>query len=181
MHWILRSFPTLALFLVALASIAQPGGYSTSDKGAIKRYESGSDCMRQRDWSCAESEFTKAAAADERFVEPRIMLAEIAEQKGEDAVAIQRYREVMAIAPRFFPVAQLHLADLEFRGGQYEEAIKNYKGYLAQEEEPQRKARARLGIANCEFAAKAIQNPVPFDPKNLGPNINSPEPEYYPA
>lgn len=178
---LLRSFLALGLFMFAVVTLAQPGGYSTSDKGAIKRYEAGSDCMRQRNWSCAESEFTKAAAADERFVEPRIMLAEIAEQKGEDAVAIQRYREVMSIAPRFFPVAQLHLADLEFRSGQYEEAIKNYKGYLAQEEEPQRKARARLGIANCEFAAKAILNPVPFDPKNLGPNVNSPEPEYYPC
>jgi outer membrane protein OmpA-like peptidoglycan-associated protein len=163
------------------SAIAQPGGYSTTDKGAIKRYESGSDCMRQRNWSCAESEFTKAAAADERFVEPRIMLAEIAEQQGNDEVAIQRYREVLAIAPRFFPVAQLHLADLEFRNEQYPEAIKNYKGYLAQEEEPQRKARARLGIANCEFAAKAILNPVPFEPKNLGPGVNSADPEYYPC
>jgi outer membrane protein OmpA-like peptidoglycan-associated protein/Tfp pilus assembly protein PilF len=163
------------------AAFAQPGGYSSQDKGAIKRYENGSVCMRTQKWECAESEFTKAAEADPRFVEPRIMLAEIAERNGKDAVAMTRYREAMAINPRFFPVAQLHLADLEFRAGQYAAAEKNYTEYMKQEEEPQRKARAKLGIRNCEFAAKAIDQPVPFEPKNLGPNVNSADPEYYPC
>jgi len=99
------------------AVMAQPGGYSTTDKGAIKRYESGLDCMRSQRWECAESEFTKAAEADAAFVEPRLMLAEIAEQKGNDAEAINRYREVMGISKGVFPVAQLYLADLEFCGG----------------------------------------------------------------
>ena len=162
-------------------TIGQPGGYSTSDKGAIKRYESGVACMQQRKMECAFNEFSKAAQADDRFVEPRIMLAEIAEQRGQDDEAIARYREVMAIAPRFFPTAQLHLADLEFRNGQYVEAEKNYKGYLEKEQDPLRKARARLGLDNCTFAARAIQQPVPFEPKNLGPAVNSADPEYYPC
>ncbi|MFN3876382.1 MAG: hypothetical protein ACK4L7_10780, partial [Flavobacteriales bacterium] len=80
-----------------------------------------------------------------------------------------------------FPSAQLHLADLEFRNGQYAEAERNYRGFLESEQEPQRKARARLGLESCAFAARAIQQPVPFDPVNLGPRVNSPEPEYYPC
>ena len=167
--------------LIPLLSLAQPGGYSTEDKGAIKRYESGVTCMQQRKMDCAYNEFSKAAQADERFVEPRIMLAEIAEQRGQDEEAITRYREVMAIAPRFFPTAQLHLADLEFTNGQYAQAEQNYRGYLDKEQDPQRKARARLGLENCAFAARAIQQPVPFEPKNLGPSVNSADPEYYPC
>jgi outer membrane protein OmpA-like peptidoglycan-associated protein len=160
---------------------AQPGGYSTQDKGAIKRYESGVACMREGKFDCARNELTKAAGSDPRFVEPRIMLAELAEQEGKDTEAIAYYREVMALAPGFFPVAQLHLADLEFRNGQYAEAEKNYKGFLQKEEEPVRKARARLGIENCAFAARAILQPVPFEPKNLGPAVNSADPEYFPC
>jgi len=160
---------------------AQPGGYNTKDKGAIKRYESGLECMKMRKLDCARSEFTKAAQADEGFVEPRIMLAELAEQEGKDTEAIKWYREVMALSPRFYPVAQLHLADLEFRSGQYAEAEKNYKGFLEKEQEPVRRARARLGIDNCAFAARAIQQPVPFEPKNLGPAVNSADPEYFPC
>ena len=162
-------------------AFAQPGGYSSQDKGAIKRYESGSECMRMQKWECAESEFNKAAEADPAFVEPRIMLAEIAERNGKSEVAMVRYREAIAINPRFFPVAQLHLADLEFKAGQYAAAEKNYAEYMKQEEEPQRKARAKLGLRNCEFAAKAINQPVPFEPKNLGPNVNSADPEYFPC
>lgn len=182
-----RNWPTARLAFTAycycllLTAFAQPGGYSSQDKGAIKRYESGSECMRLQKWECAESEFTKAAEADPAFVEPRIMLAEIAERSGKDDVAMTRYREAIALNPRFFPVAQLHLADLEFKAGQYAAAEKNYAEYMKQEEEPQRKARAKLGLRNCEFAAKAINQPVPFEPRNLGPNVNSVDPEYYPC
>ena len=49
------------------------------------------------------------------------------------------------------------------------------------DQEPQRKARARLGLANCVFAAEAITQPVPFEPKNLGAGVNSADPEYYPC
>ncbi len=178
---IVRLVFTAYCYCLLLTSFAQPGGYSSQDKGAIKRYESGSECMRMQKWDCAESEFNKAAEADPAFVEPRIMLAEIAERNGKSEVAMVRYREAIAINPRFFPVAQLHLADLEFKAGQYAAAEKNYAEYMKQEEEPQRKARAKLGLRNCEFAAKAINQPVPFEPKNLGPNVNSADPEYFPC
>ncbi|MEZ4807851.1 MAG: OmpA family protein [Flavobacteriales bacterium] len=177
----MRAHFVIPLLLVAALASAQPGGYTSTNKGAIKKYESGVDCMRQQKWACAESEFTKAADADPRFAEPRLMLAEIAERQGNDAMAIQRYREVMGISSRIFPVAQLHLADLEFRGGQYAEAEQHYKAYLSVEDDPQRKARARLGLDNCAFAATAITRPVPFEPVNLGPAVNSADPEYYPC
>ena len=92
-----------AAYSLLPTAYSQPGGYSTTDKGAIKRYESGAECMRLQKWECAENEFTKAAAADERFVEPRIMLAEIAEQQGKDDVAMARYREVLASRRASFP------------------------------------------------------------------------------
>ena len=155
--------------------------YSTQDKKAIKSYEAGVECMKARKWSCAEGEFTKAAKTDERFVEPRLMLAEMLEGQGKDMEAIERYREVMAIAPRFHPVARLHLADIEFRTGQYDAAEKNYRDLLEKEMDPQRKARARLGLDNCAFVRHALQQPVPFEPVNLGPGVNTADPEYYPA
>ena len=36
-------------------------------------------------------------------------------------------------------------------------------------------------IKNSEFAKEAKANPVPFEPKNLGPNVNSIFPEYLPT
>jgi len=174
-------FLLLLLAMVPLGMAAQPGMYSSTDKKAIKLYESGVQCMRMRKAACAEGEFTKAAKADPRFVEPRLMLAELYDELGRDAEAIARYREVMALAPRFHAVAQLHLADLEFRTGDYDAAERNYKEFIGKELDPQRKARARLGLNSCAFAREARANPVPFEPVNLGPGVNTADPEYYPC
>jgi outer membrane protein OmpA-like peptidoglycan-associated protein/Tol biopolymer transport system component len=177
----LSPFHLLTLSLILFTTTAHAQQYTSTNKTAIKRYEAGSECMRMRKWECARSEFTKAAAADERFAEPRLMLAEMHEMRGEDAEAITRYREVLAISPRLFPTAQLHLAELEFRSGQYDAARRNYQVFLQKELDVQRQAKAKLGLANCDFAERAIQQPVPFEPINLGPGVNTAQPEYYPA
>jgi outer membrane protein OmpA-like peptidoglycan-associated protein len=170
-----------AVFGLVPSAEAQGISYSTTDKKAIKTYEAGVECMKERRWSCAESEFTKAASSDPKFVEPRLMLAELADGQGKDDVAIKYYREALEIAPRFHPVAQLHLADIEFRNGQYDAAERNYRAFLEKELDPLRKGRARLGLDNCAFARKAILQPVPFEPVNLGPGVNTKAPEYYPC
>ncbi|MFT3885835.1 MAG: OmpA family protein [Flavobacteriales bacterium] len=160
---------------------AQFGNYTTTDKRAIKLYESGSECMRMQKWACAESDLKKACEADPHFIEPRITLAELYEAQGKDADAIKRYGEAVSISPRYFTPASLHLADLEFKGGQYDAAERDYKTFIGLETDPLRLARARLGLEKCAFARDAVQHPVPFDPKNLGPNVNTKAPEYYPC
>ncbi|MBV6404793.1 MAG: PD40 domain-containing protein [Flavobacteriales bacterium] len=158
-----------------------PGGYTTKESKAIKLYEDGLDAMHARKWDAAEGSLKKAAAFDERFVEPRYALAELYAMKGDDPAAMQWYREAIGIAPRFFPMAHLHLADIEFRNQDFVAAEAHYKSFLEMEDEPVRRQRAKLGLDNCAFAAKAIRQPVPFEPVNLGPAVNSPDPEYYPC
>ncbi|HEX2617187.1 MAG TPA: OmpA family protein [Flavobacteriales bacterium] len=172
----------LCLFLcTAVPALAQFGNYTTTDKRAIKLYESGSDCMRQQKWSCAESDLKKACEADPKFIEPRITLAELYEMQGKDADAIKWYGEAVTISPRYFGPASLHLAELEFKNAQYDAAERDYKTFLDIETDPVRVARAKLGLMKCAFAREAVLHPVPFDPKNLGPNVNSKAPEYYPC
>lgn len=181
--WCLR----LAVLILAaqyspLAALAQPpGNYTTKETKAIKLYEDGVECMRLQKWSCAESSLKKAAAFDARFVEPRYTLAELYEMQGKDQECIAMYREAVAIIPGYFPTAYLHLADIEFRNQQYGSAEQHYREFLQYEQEPVRRDRAELGIASCTFAAEAIKNPVPFEPRNLGPGVNTKDPEYYPC
>ncbi|MEO5585662.1 MAG: OmpA family protein [Flavobacteriales bacterium] len=160
---------------------AQSSNYTSTDKKAIKLYEKGAECMRLQDWSCAENGLKKAAAADPKFIEPRIYLGEMYEQRSMPKEAMAMYGEVVAINPRFFPPASLHLADLEIAAGDYAGARKHYAMAKDLDSDPQRRQRASLGIANCDFAVEALQNPVPFDPVNLGPGVNSKDPEYFPC
>lgn len=171
----------VVLLGAGLVAQAQPVRYTTTDKKAIKAYETGAECMRIRKWECAESNLLKAAAADPRFMEPRIYLAEMHEQRGADQEAIRVYRGVIAINPTYFPPASLHLAELELRQGDYDEARKHFQLAIQVDRDPARRKRAELGIANVDFARHAVQQPVPFEPVNLGPGINTKNPEYFPC
>lgn len=162
-------------------ALAQPTNYTTSDKKAIKLYESGGECLRQRKWSCAESDLKRAAELDPRFIEPRIYLAEMYEERGLSGQAMDYYGQVVAISPRYFTPASLHLAELEFTVGRYDDAEKHYRLFLDVDGDPVRKQRAEHGIASCAFAREALAHPVPFDPHGLGPNVNTKAPEYYPC
>jgi len=167
--------------LLPPGAFAQPGSYTTTDKRAIKLYESGGDCMRQRKWACAQEDLEKAAKQDPSFIEPRILLAEMYEQQDKATDAMAAWNEVLAISPKYFKPAALHQAELQFTAGKYDDAEKNYRLYLTLDDDPLRKSRALLGIEKCAFARVAVQHPVPFEPKNLGPGVNTSDPEYYPC
>ncbi|MCB9168968.1 MAG: PD40 domain-containing protein [Flavobacteriales bacterium] len=177
---VLRTVPLLLCALPLMVQ-AQMRDYTTTDKKAIKLYESGLEEMHLQKWDAAESDLKRAAAFDDHFVEPRFALAELYDMKGKDAEAMKWYRAALQLAPRFFPNAYLHLADIEFRNQEFTSAEQHYKAYLDLENEPVRRERAQLGMDNCAFAQRAIQQPVPFDPRNMGPNVNSPNGEYYPC
>ena len=171
----------LAAICLLPAPINAQVNYTTKDKRAIKLYESGGDCMRQRKWACAEEDLKKAAAQDPAFIEPRIYLAEMYEGQDKPTESMAAWDEVLAISPKYFAPASLHQAELQFAAGKYDDAEKNYRLYLSVDDEPQRKARALLGIEKCAFARDAVQHPVPFELKNLGPGVNTKYPEYYPC
>ncbi|MCC6839253.1 MAG: OmpA family protein [Flavobacteriales bacterium] len=166
---------------LATGLLAQPARYTTTNGKAIKLYESGAECMRQRKWDCAEGNLKKAAAEDPRFLEPRIYLAEMYEERKLAKEAMAVYREVLAINPAYFPPAALHLAELEMGQGLYDEARKHFNLAKQHDNDPQRRQRATRGIANADFAEHAMKLPVPFEPVNLGPGVNTAEPEYFPA
>lgn len=178
----LRAWPLVLASLAAPQMVeAQPMNYTTTDKRAIKFYEDGAECMRLRKWDCAENGLRKAAEQDPAFIEPRIYLAEMYEQRDMTREAMATYKQVLAINPAYFPPAALHLAELELSQGLYAEASKHFTLAKELDKDPQRRQRAAQGIANAAFAQHAMQQPVPFDPVNLGPGINTKNPEYFPA
>lgn len=64
----------------------------------------------------------------------------------------------------------------------YDTAAICYKKFLTFTNLPTKeKADAERQVKSCEFAAKAIKNPVPFSPVNLGIGINSMLSEYFPT
>ena len=62
----------------------------------------------------------------------------------------------------------------------FEDAIKNYEKGIEISKNKDLEDRARRNIEMCKNAKVLMKNPVNVTIKNLGPEVNSPEPDYYP-
>lgn len=155
---------------------------STKSKKAKKFYESGEQNMRIQDLDQAESDFLNAAKEDPEFYEAWVLLGDLYEQMNNDSAAIRSYTNAVDLNPDKFPPAFFILGNLEFENGLYSEALVHYQNYLSHgNAHGGNQIKAEKNIENCKFAIDAIANPVPFNPVNLGPNINSELNEYFPC
>lgn len=171
----------LILTVWSVSLMAQPK-YSTTNKSAIRNYEAGLNHYNQYQNEKAKDELLKAIEKDPLFIEPHFVIANICVESKDYLCAIDQYRKAVQINAAFFPNAYHLLANIEMNVGQYAEAKEHYEKYLkvpGAREPFIEKSKKR--IVSCEFAIKAVQTPVPFQPENLGSNINSPYDEYFPS
>lgn len=173
----------LLLYLFAQVPLqAQQRHLSTNSDKAEKAYYRGSDCYNMKDLACAEQEFHKAIKADERFSEAWIVLGEVLADQGRSAEALEAFESALKKGRTYYPEVLYFMGTLELRMGEYEKARYHFREFLASRPaSPRREALAQRQLADCEFAIQAIKNPVPFNPINMGPEINSEYSEYFPC
>lgn len=178
----MKYFLTLiTAFLIVAVSFAQRE-YTSSNKKAIKLYEEGKKYYDMRKNELAELSFLQALEKDEQFAEPALMLAYVYTENADMDKAIEYYEKSIALKYDLFPEAHASLGMLQLQKGEYEDAEKNFTNYLTFINSPlMMKPLAEKGLVDCQFAAEAMKNPVPFEPKNLGTGVNSELPEYFPA
>ena len=156
--------------------------YSSGSKKAIRRFEQARKCYESKDDACAEESLLKAIKADDQFIEAYQMLAQLYYDQGRLEEAISYYAVTLEIDPEGNPEGYRLLAGLKLRTGDYKEALELVDKYL---DFPPDKAGNRLAAESirehCIFALHAIENPVPFEPENLGSAVNSEYSEYWPA
>jgi len=186
---------TLSLIMVVIAItsckvVAQPGmSYTSDNKKAIKLYEAARTCYGQvstttgrRNLSCAEENAKKALEKDPSFTEAYALLSNISIDKGEFKEAIAYKQKMMQLSPQFSPSEYFYLASLQMAIGDYEGAKKNAGRYTQNRNaNPDFVEKCRTFITNADFAINAMKNPVKFEPVNLGPNVNTERPEYFPS
>jgi outer membrane protein OmpA-like peptidoglycan-associated protein len=170
------------LVFMLFSSIVFGQQLSTKSKKAEKAYVNGENSFRAQDLAGAEKYFLKAVEIDPNFFEAFMMLGDIYEKNNDDTSAVIAYTKAIEIDPSIFPAVMFLTANVEFQNGWYAEAAKHYSMYIDSEGAYEKNlARAKKQLANCNFAMNALENPVPFDPKNLGEGINSSKNEYFPC
>lgn len=175
----------LYIFITILcipAALSQSRKYSTHSQKAIKYYESAVENMQVKKYDNAERNLGKAIKTDSSFIEAYLLLGDLYTDIKRTDDAIESYKKALDVNPEFYPGTYYFLGNLYYNKMDYQNARFCFKRFLSFKtlENPQYKKILRV-IANCDFAIKALNNPVPFQPVNLGDSVNSANSEYLPS
>tara|TARA_B100000508_G_scaffold141064_1_gene145819 strand:+ start:25037 stop:26935 length:1899 start_codon:yes stop_codon:yes gene_type:complete len=169
----------MILLFSFFSGIAQ---YTTKKKSAIAKYEEGRKAYAMMNFELSIQLMNEALEKDPNFLQPYHLLAELYLEIQQYDKSLENYRKVLEINPQYNPVLYYTIANIELHTAKYEEAIVHFEKFkeLTGVPEPFQK-EFNLLIANANFGAEAVKNPVPFDPRNMGQNINTNMDEYHPS
>jgi outer membrane protein OmpA-like peptidoglycan-associated protein/Tol biopolymer transport system component len=184
----------VAVISVGMAgcAIAQPGyGYTSANKKAIKYFEAADKMYRLPDpttgrpnYKQIESYLDAALKKDITFTEAYMLRSQIYREQGRLADACDQLQKGVEYHPEFSASNLFFLAEMEYAIGRYESCNKHLKDFLALprgKTNPDMQQVSMRMQTSCEFAIRAMKNPVPFEPTNLGPGVNTNNAEYFPT
>ncbi len=176
-----RTFLHILCILLSISS-AFSQSYTSTNKKAIKHYQDAENAFQSFNNELAIVNLKLAIERDPNFIEPYIYLGDIYTMEGKNLLAEESYKKALAINADFFPSAYYTLGHLCMLKHEYEEAETHFKKFLSYTIKDKKLiSDAEKQLANCAFAKHAMKNPVAFEPRNMGPEINSPLPEYFPC
>ncbi len=180
----------LLLLLFTSATFAQQK-YSTKSKKAISLYEEGMEAPRlnknqygQENYQLGLEILNKAIDKDPNFWEAYVMAGEFAEYTNQPKLAIDYYKQAIKINPYHSQTGSTYyyLGMLQYTVGNYEECIQTLESYVNNKQANQQNIpKANQALQSSYFALNAMKNPTKFNPINIGPAINTADPEYFPT
>jgi len=171
----------LMILLVSSAAQAQQE-YTTDSRRAEESFKAALQSYRLRDHNKAMRKVNRALQHDEDFIEAYILKGQIYEEQQDLPQAIRLYHKVIDMDESFYPRLLFNTGKLEFETGQYRKARVHFSRYKTREDTgPIKEKQAQHYIESCDFAIGQMDDPVPFSPSNLGPEVNSRFHEYWPS
>jgi len=173
---------SLLLLLSVLIACAQERQYSTKNTEAIKFFALANQSLDDNLYAEAIDRLQKALDEDSKFIEARIVLADVLRRRWRWNEAAVQYREAIKLDPEFNRTVYYKLGDCDIHTAQYAEAKQSIEKYLSyQGISAQTEYIAKKLLSDAVYSLDAIQHPIPFNPINLGPEINTADDEYMPA
>lgn len=130
----------------------------------------------------AISDITKVISIEPGFVDAHILYGSLLYDQKNYAEAEKGFEKALELRADYKPITFYLLALTEANQKKFAEAAAHLEDYLNSDHKSTvQRERAKAKLAEYQFKEKAFANPVPFEPKALGDNINSPHSEYSPA
>jgi outer membrane protein OmpA-like peptidoglycan-associated protein/tetratricopeptide (TPR) repeat protein len=180
----------LFVFLVSLLSAQMR--YSSKNKGAIKLFKKAMEAPGKSynpttgmpDYQMGLDLLDKALKKDERFWEAHLLAGEFCEYLKDYNGALGHYEAAIKINPNHSATdaTYYYAGILLFQMGNYEQS-EEYLTRLVKNRaaNPEYVWEGNRLIQCSQFAINSIQNPREFNPINIGPGINTKDPEYFPT
>lgn len=190
-------FSILLLFSIVLtlqSCATAQNGYGTKSKKAIKLYEQARKAPSEKvdlqsgrpDFKTGIELLNKALEKDENFLEAHQLLGEFYTYENKTKEAVIHYKKSLEINPRanLNGMLYFYIGELQLFNGEYEDAKKYFDLVLNNRGaaiSPEIENQAASKSKSAAFAIESMKNPSAIDPKNIGPSINTENPEYFPT
>jgi len=172
----------LSILLLQSCAMSAQVQYSSNDSKAIKLYEKGLDAYNMKEDEDALKYFESCIERDPAFYEAYDYLSRLYYQEGDLNASLLSMYKMIEIAPNKRPSDWFYIGRLEMEIGNLTKAIEAFTIYLDMRDTSfERNELAVRLLKDCEFSIWALENPVPYEPVNMGPMINTSAPEYLPC
>jgi flagellar motor protein MotB len=154
-------------------------GQGTGSSKALKYFEKARSLYEKGDWAGCEVELKKAITADSTFSDAYIMMGDMFQESGNLSAAAGQYKKALRFNPERADIVCNLLANAYYSLEAYPEAIVYYRKVLEYNtisHEIKSSIQGKLAISETRKAL--MDNPVAFDPVNLGKAVNTNEEEY---
>ena len=172
--------PVIFFLLISVSLNAQK--FHTNSSRALNAYSTGEKQYDYLYFDSAEKYLKEAINIDKNFYEAYVLLGEMLFKLRRFSESASYYRGAVKIDSLYYKPLFFELATAELMSGQYDRALVHFRAYIELNHNNEKNRDAALkGIKDCEFAIKSIENPVPFNPFNIGDSVNSENDEYWPS
>ncbi|MGD9978315.1 MAG: OmpA family protein [Bacteroidales bacterium] len=173
----------LLMLLLPVSGAAQnTKTLSVSNRRAVESYNKALKAYDRYDYITAQSLLRESISIEPKFIEAYLVLSQTFYQMGNIPGAIEATQKAIDIDPSFYPNAFYTLGRFYLQVGEYQKAQNNLEHFISLKDISKNLEKsAHENIERCKFALNAVENPVPYNPVNIGTNINTDLDEYWPS
>lgn len=172
----------IAVICVTAIDVLAQNDLSSKNARALSAYQRSNISINQKLYNTAIRDLEEALRNDPNFVEAYFRMGDVYKITKNFNQALVAYKKVQSLNPSISKHLEFEMAETYFYLHAYDTAFAMFNNYakLPDLSENRRKELNKY-LSNAQFAMEAVKKPVPYEPKNLGININTANQEYLPT
>lgn len=170
-------------FFFLFLAISQTLYGQSNNRKAQNNFDDAQQFVRQNIFNEATKHLDAAVKADPNFQKAYLQLGDIYKRTRDLQKAKENYRMAVKVAAVENASLYFILGETELQTGDYAQAKQSLEQFVLKGSYLDQKftEKAKKYILDCDFSMKAIKNPVPYEPFNMGFYVNSEYRDYFPA